>query len=390
MGAKAIWREDLITSLLAMLLVSGLFLDGWSHIKLQNGVLGEFLTVWHAVLYTGFNATAIWVVTRNPHLYTRGAKPQPYFHPILGIPLRYPLAIGGLAIATVGLLGDVAWHAAFGWETGIARVIAPFHLLLFAGAAGLVSAPLRSGWYAPRYYPSTASLRTLLPPLLSLTLLTCVVAFMFQWLNAFLDWTPSIIVGRVPLELASDGRIRGAAEAAGAARILITNLILLAPLFLALRRWRLPFGSATLLFVGVGFAMSALTSFDLGATVFAALVGGLVADGIIDVFQPDAEHPMGYRVMAGVTPLALWSAYLAVLVWFYGIQWPFDLWLGTTFLAAISGLLLSYVAIAPVVPAPATEGGIPLPEDKERAVLARKPVGEGASGFAGGSESGSA
>ena len=390
MGAKAIWREDFITSLLAMLLVAGLFLDGWSHIKLQNGLLGEFVTVWHAVLYTGFNATAIWVVTRNPHLYTRGAKPQPYFHPILGIPLRYPLAIGGLAIATVGLLGDIAWHAAFGWETGIARVIAPFHLLLFAGAAGLVSAPLRSGWYAPRYYPSTASLRTLLPPLLSLTLLTCVVSFMFQWLNAFLDWTPSIIVGRVPLELASDGRIRGTAETAGAARILITNLILLAPLFLALRRWRLPFGSATLLFVGVGFAMSALTSFDLGATVFAALVGGLVADGIIDVFQPDAEHPMGYRVMASITPLALWSVYLAVLVWFYGIQWPFDLWLGTTLLAAISGLLLSYVAIAPVVPAPATEGGIPLPEDKEHTVLARKPVEEGASRFAGGGESGSA
>lgn len=390
MGAKAIWREDLITSLLAMLLVSGLFLDGWSHIKLQNGVLGEFLTVWHAVLYAGFNATAIWVVTRNPHLYSRSAKPQPYFHPILGIPLRYPLAIGGLAVATVGLLGDIAWHAAFGWETGIARVIAPFHLLLFAGAAGLVSAPLRSGWYAPRYYPSTASFRTLLPPLLSLTLLTCIVAFMFQWLNAFLDWTPSIIVGRVPLDLASDGRIRGTTEIAGAARILITNLILLAPLFLALRRWRLPFGSATLLFVGVGFAMSALTSFDLGATVFAALVGGLVADAVIDAFQPDAEHPMGYRVMAGVTPLALWSTYLLVLVWIYGIQWPFDLWLGTTFLAAISGLLLSYVAIAPVVPAPVTEGGIPLPEDEERAVPARKPVGEAAPGYGGGSENGSA
>jgi len=388
MGAKAIWREDLITSLLAMLLVIGLFLDGWSHINLQNGVLGEFFTVWHGLLYLGFNATAIWVVTRNPHLYTRSAKPQPYFHPVLGIPLRYPLAIGGLALATVGLVGDIAWHAAFGRETGVARVIAPFHLLLFAGAAGLVSAPLRSGWYAPRYYGSTASLRTLLPPLLSLTLLTCVVAFMFQWLNAFVDWTPSITIGRIPLELAGDGRIRGTTETAGAARILITNLILLAPLFLALRRWRLPFGSATLLFVGTGFAMSALTSFDLGATVFAALVGGLIADGIIDAFQPDAEHPLGYRVMASITPLALWSTYLVVLTWIYGIVWPFDLWLGTTFLAAISGLLLSYVAIAPVVPAPVTEGGIQPLEEERRSVPA--PVGEGAPGFVGGNENGDA
>lgn len=363
MGAKAIWREDLITSLLATLLVAGLFLDGWNHINLQNGALGGFFTVWHGLLYLGFNATALWVVTRNPHLYTRSAKPAAYLHPLVGIPLRYPLAIGGLALATVGLFGDIGWHTAFGEETGVARVIAPFHLLLFAGAAGLVSAPLRSGWYAPRFYPARTSFRTNLPPLISLTLVTCVAAFMFQWLNAFLDWTPSVSIGRIPLDLARDERIRATVEFAGAARVLVTNLILLAPLLLALRRWHLPFGSATVLFVGVSFAMSSLTSFDLGATVFAALVGGLVADAIINAYQPHPEHTRGYRVMAAVTPLALWSTYFLILHLVYGIQWPLDLWLGTTGVAAFSGLMLSYVAIAPVVPAPATEGGVPLPED---------------------------
>jgi len=362
LGAKAIWREDLITSLLSVTLVAGLFLDGWNHISLQNGALGSFFTIWHALLYAGFNATALWVVTRNPQLYTRGAKPAPYFHPLLGIPLRYPLAIGGLALAMVGLFGDLAWHTAFGEETGVARVIAPFHLLLFAGAAGLASAPLRSAWYAPRFYPHDASFRRLLPPLLALTLVTCVAAFMFQWLDAFLDWTPSVVIGRIPPELAGNARVRGTTEFAGAARILVTNLILLAPIFLALRRWRLQFGSATLVFVGVSFAMSALTSFDLGATVFAALLGGLVADTVIDYYQPDAHETRGYRVMAGVTPLVLWTAYFLILRFVYDIEWPFDLWLGTTLLASISGLLLSYVAIAPVVPAPVTEGGIPLPE----------------------------
>jgi len=362
MGPKAIWREDLITALLSVLLVTGLFLDGWNHINLQNGALGSFWTIWHALLYLGFNATAIWVVTRNPHLYSRGAKPAPYFHPILGIPLRYPLAIGGLALAMVGMFGDVVWHTAFGPENGVARVIAPFHLLLFAGAAGLASAPLRSAWYAPRYYPANASFRRLLPALLALTLVTCIAAFMFQWLDAFLDWTPSVEVGRIPAELAANRRVIGTAEFAGAARILVTNLILLAPIFLALRRWRLPFGSATLLFVAVSFAMSALTSFDLGATVFAGLIGGLVADLIIDTMRPDEHRTRGYRVMAGVTPLALWTAYFLILKLVYAIDWPYDLWLGTTLLASIEGLLLSYVAIPPIIPAPATEGGIPLPE----------------------------
>jgi len=389
MGPKAIWREDMITSLLATALVAGLFLDGWNHINLQNGALGEFWTFWHGLLYLGFTASAFWAVTRNPHLYTRGAKPPPYFHPLLGVPLRYPLAIGGLALATIGLFGDIAWHTAFGPESGVARVIAPFHLFLFVAAAALASAPLRSAWYAPGYYPSASSLRTILPPLISLTLVTCVAAFMFQWLNAFLDWTPSVTVGHVPADLARDARIRGTTEIAGAGRVIFTNLILLAPLFLALRRWRLPFGSATSLFVAVAFAMSGLHSFDLGATVFAALVGGLAADLVIDGFEPDAERTLGYRVMAFVTPLALWSTYFVILRVVYATEWPWDLAIGTAGVAAISALLLSFVAIPPIVPVPVTEGGIPAPEDRgSRAFPINAPAGQGTVDGGGGDDHG--
>ncbi len=190
----------------------------------------------------------------------------------------------------------------------------------------------------------------MLPPLLSLALVTCVAAFMFQWLSAFLDWTPSIEIGRIPSALAGDERVAGTTESAAAARVLLTNLILLAPLFLALRRWHLPFGSATLLFGMVGFAMSALTSFALGATILTALVGGLVADTLICGYQPDTEDGLRYRLVAALTPLALWSSYFVILHSVYGIRWPLDLWLGTTGLAMISGLLLSYVAIPPAIP----------------------------------------
>src|SRR5207245_1256937 len=148
MGPKAIWREDMITSLLATALVAGLFLA-------------------------------------------------------------------------------TAWHTAFGPESGVARVIAPFHLFLFVAAAALASAPLRSAWYAPGYYPSASSLRTILPPLISLTLVTCVAAFMFQWLNAFLDCTPSVTVGHVPADLARGTRIRGPTEIAGEGRHLVKHLNLL-------------------------------------------------------------------------------------------------------------------------------------------------------------------
>jgi len=350
MKPTAPWREDLITALLSVTLVAGLFLDGWNHINLQNGALGSFFTVWHALLYAGFTATWAWIMSRNPHLFNQRLQPAPYFHRFFGVPMRYPIAMFGFVVAMVGMFGDLLWHTEFGEENGVARIIAPFHLFLFAGAAALVSAPLRSGWYAPRFYPRESSFVRLFPPLLSLTLVTCVAAFMFQWLSAFLDWTPSLELGRMPPSLAADVRVLYTAEFSGVARILATNVILLAPLLLALRRWHLPFGSATFLMVVVSASMSALSTFDLGATIAASLVGGLAFDIIIATTRPDASRTTGYRAAAVFVPLAMWGSYFAILAIVYSVMWPFDLLLGTIGLAAITGAMLSYVAISPAVP----------------------------------------
>jgi len=349
------WRDDLVAAILATTLVCGLFVDGWNHINLQNGALGSFFTIWHALLYAGFTATTLWVITRNSHLYQHGRRPKGYFHPVLGIPLRYPLAITGIVIATIGLFGDLAWHTAFGEEEGVARVIGPFHLLLFAGAAGLVSAPLRSAWYAREHYPSQPGFRTILPPLLSLTLVTAVAAFMFQWFSAFVDWTPSLQYGQIPTELAGDARIVGTAEIAAVARVLVTNILLLAPLLLALKRWRLPFGSASFLFIGVATLMCALSQFALWGAILAAAIGGLAADALIRWLHPSSERTLGVRIIAGLVPIPLWVTYFLILRAAHGIGWPLDLWIGTTMLAAIMGILLSFVAVGPATPVPFAE-----------------------------------
>src|SRR5215208_6781269 len=97
------WRDDLVAAILGTTLVCGLFLDGWNHINLQNGALGDFFTIWHALLYAGFSATAGWVVSRNSHLYATGRRPKWYFHRVLGFPLRYPVAVAGIVVATIGL-----------------------------------------------------------------------------------------------------------------------------------------------------------------------------------------------------------------------------------------------------------------------------------------------
>jgi hypothetical protein len=345
----SLWREDLITALLSTTMIFGLFLDGWNHINLQNGALGSFFTPWHAALYAGFGATAMWVLTRNPHLYVPGSVPKPELFPLLGVPLRYPFAIAGIAVATFGLVGDAIWHTAFGSETGVARVIAPFHLLLFAGAGGLIAAPLRSAWHAPEQYPARSSFRNVLPPLLSLTLVTALASFMFQWLSAFLHWTPSLELDRIPADLRGNGTIEGTVEFADVARIIVTNLLLLAPILLVLRRWRLPFGSVTFVFTSVAVMMTGLAEYRLGGAIVAAAAGGIAADVLIQRLRPSPARPGAVRVIAVMTPIVLWLAYFVALIAIHDLRWPTDLWLGTVGLAGLTGGLLSFLTVPPAV-----------------------------------------
>jgi hypothetical protein len=345
----SLWREDLIAALLSTTMIFGLFLDGWNHINLQNGTLGSFFTPWHAALYAGFTATAVWVMTRNPHLYLRGRTPKPEFHLLAGVALRYPFAIAGIAVATFGMVGDAIWHSLFGEETGVARVIAPFHLFLFAGAGGLIAAPLRSAWHAPEHYPARGSFKNILPPLISLTLVAALASFMFQWLSAFLHWTPSIEIDRIPAALADQENVKGTIEFADVSRVIVTNLLLMAPILLALRRWRLPFGSVTFLFTSVALTMTGLAEYRLGWTILAAAAGGATADVLIRRLQPSPGRPSTYRIIALVTPIALWLVYFAALIAIYDVNWPTDLWLGTVCLAGLTGLLLSFLAVPPAV-----------------------------------------
>src|SRR5438094_779093 len=104
---RTAWRDDLIAVLAGGLLIAGLFLDGWHHLYLANGQDGSFFTPWHIPLYAGFNACAIWTITRNERLRLmlapaggRGGRRVAAGPPGLG------LMLVGLAIARAGVAGD--------------------------------------------------------------------------------------------------------------------------------------------------------------------------------------------------------------------------------------------------------------------------------------------
>src|SRR5262249_36077394 len=128
----------------------------------------------------------------------------------------------------------------------------------------------------------------------------------------------------------------------GISDILLTNVVLLAPVLLILRRWRLPFGSLTILFTLVNLMLAAPNEFSMYEMLPVALLVGLAADALVRALRLAPGGPVEpYRAFAALVPLLLWSGYMLAGQLRYGIAWPLELWAGVIVLTGLSGLGLS-------------------------------------------------
>src|SRR4051812_4740223 len=261
-------------------------------------------------------------------------------------PVGYRLGLAGLGIAFFGLGGDVIWHTVFGVEDGIARVIAPFHLLLFTGAGLLLTSPLRST-YASSEYGGRLSLRRAMPVIFGLTLITALALFLLQWLSAFADWSPSVDVAALPRSVRTDPAIVQSLQMVILSQILLSTLILIAALLTGIRRFRLPFGAMTIVYTLAATLTAALSNLKLYGAVLAATFAGLVADTLIQRLRPSADNTRACRIVAFATSLAFAGSYLVALAVLHHRSLPFDLTLGTIGLTGIAGLAFSSVVIPP-------------------------------------------
>ena len=329
---RARFGDDLAAALLGTWVVGGLFLDGWAHVNQPD--LETFFSPWHGVFYTGFVVSTV-VLARVVARHQRGR-----FDPAL-VPAGYGLGLIGAGLFVVGGFADGMWHTMFGIETGVAALLSPSHLLLLAGGLLMVTSPVRSAWSSPGL-PARAPARRLFPALWATTLTTAVVLFFFQYLSAFVTRAPST---------PADGPDGLPDTITGVASVLVTNLILVAPVLLLARRWRLPFGTVALLATTGAAAMTAIRELTLGALVPAMLVGGLAADLLLAGLRPAPDRPGAFRTAAAAVPLALWGAWLVAYAAVYGIGWPPELWAGVLGMACLSGFALSLLALPPAVPA---------------------------------------
>jgi len=360
--ARATWRDDFMTGFFAFLMVFGLFLDGWNHINLQDGRLGPFLTPWHGILYAGFTATAAWILTRQQ---------QKARWSLTSVPAGYGMALVGMGIATVGLGGDAVWHTTFGVETGITRLISPFHIVLFTGASLLVTSAFRAAWTSDQ--PARVrTFKAFLPALLSLTLLTSMITFIFQDISPFVTWVSPAL-----FHASAASPFKETVDIYGVMQVLITNVIFIAPVLVMLRRWRPPFGAVTFMFGLAAGLNVALTNAARGGLVGAAILGGLAADITIAATRPSPDRRWAHRMVGLVTPAVMWGTHFAVMRLAYGVTWAPELSFGSLLIASLTGLLVSFMTTPTPVPGRAwIEGDLPVTESAKAAFDARTAAGQ--------------
>jgi len=329
-------REDLVTLLTSMWMVGGLFIDGYAHINIIDTRTEDFFTPWHAILYSGYLATASWI----GWLALRRFDDRPWYR---WFPTGYGWAAVGVAVFAIGGVGDGIWHTVFGIETSLDALLSPSHLLLLAGFMLIVTAPLRAA-RRPTNPVAHGWLATL-----SLTLAMAVVGFFTAYANPLdsgwffsVDYVPETGSNWTITELALSGS-------------LFTTVMLTIPALFLQRRYQLGIGAVALLWAGpILFVTSAFGGGRFAATV-ATAVGGL----IVDLIRGRSGQRAGQWMPAilGVGIAAIWSLFL-LLEHLDGdpVVWLPELWSGLIVLNTLLAVFLAVLTASPRLNVDDTQG----------------------------------
>ncbi len=323
---RATTAQHLITIALAWWLLGGLFLDGWAHNNLGES-LETFFTPWHAVFYSGFLAVAGWCLFLASRGWQRGRRGLAAF------PEGYSLAAIGVPLFGLGGLGDLTWHTVFGIEVGIEALLSPTHLLLFAGGSLIVASPLNAAWQSPT--PRQAPLALRWAAVLSATSLLALTAFIHMYMWGLLS---------VPQGL---GWVQTRGELSA---VLLTALMMAAPVLLLIRRFALPFGAITVMYTLTNTAMALMLAPGDWRVPGVALACGLLADVLCVLLRPSPGRVWAFRAFAFLLPLAVWVPYLGGAVRLGLSNLSLELWLGVAVMTGLGGLALSALLLPPALP----------------------------------------
>jgi hypothetical protein len=187
----------------------------------------------------------------------------------------------------------------------------------------------------------------LLPAVLSTAFSTTLVLLFLQYGNA-LTAPARTIVGTFSFPAHQQAPIETRWRTAG---LVLTAVLLITPLLLLARRWRLPFGTASILYLAVAALSGAIAQFANLTTVLGAVAAGVAVDVLALWLAPTAARRRAYWTFAGLAPLVTWSLYFAVAAVVAGrLPTVPELWTGGPIVTALLGLLLAAILVPPAIP----------------------------------------
>lgn len=323
---------DWLMILLSLIFIGGLYLDGWAH---NHGKVDQsFFTVWHAFFYAGFALVAFTLIA------TLGIQWQRGYRGASSLPVGYQLSLLGVIIFAMGGVGDLIWHELFGIEQDFDALLSPSHLALGLGLGLVVSGPLRAAWARVGVQPTW---RNLTPAILSLSALICALTFFMMFSHPLM----SNIGGADHYHFSDE-----TGQVAGVVSILLMTGLVVGPAYLALRRWRLPLGSLTLVW-GINLAAMAIIDWHHDYTLLlfgAMLLGAALADLLRIWLKLGLDNPRAWRIFGFSAPVLLFGAYFLALLATEGSRWTIHMLSGTVVLAGVAGWLLSYLVVPPQLP----------------------------------------
>jgi hypothetical protein len=325
-------RTDVVMTLVSVWFVLGLFLDAYAHANFPE--LESFFTPWHAVFYSGFAATAAWV------LWTVRGQVRDGRRGLAAVPLGYGMTVVALPAFALFGAADMAWHELLGIETTTDIFFSPSHLGLISSMIVILTSPLRSAWSEPEV-GRAPSLRAVAPAVGTLAFAGALVLLFLTYGNALLYRPAAIVDGFSDV---------GSGAQTLAVRMLVTNLVLLAPLLLLARRWHVPAGAATLTYTAAAVLSAMLTGLRNLPVLGAMVLAGLAVDLLAHRLRPTAARRTAFWLFGLLAPLVTWVFYLAAAIGWAG-RFPqvAALWTGAPVVAALIGWLLA----ALMLPTPA-------------------------------------
>lgn len=332
-GGGTTARERALLSFFVLWVGFGLAIDSRKHNTEAD--LDTFFTPAHGLLYAGWFACAMYL------LYIARKRMHGGVTGLAAIPQGLRGATAGALLFGVSGLGDMGWHVKWGVEENTAILFSPTHLGLMASFLLLAFGPFRALWMERQ----EVTLVDMLPAAFSLGVVGTIFSVFLGYNSPITPLVDGgIFTTAAPVPIPDLAQVFVLYSVSGC---LIFTAALIGPLLILLRRWDMPFGTATVAFSIT--ALCVLISVDFGMkTNLAALAGaGVIIDVLWQVLRRFPERRVAYRVFGFLSPLALWGTYLVFTIQGNSIIWEREFWTGTLLWTALIGLGLSAVLLPP-------------------------------------------